>query len=84
MAEDPETERAIAALVYRMKTRGDADIEPVAREFMAELRARGWRPTEARVLPNWRPVGMRAEPPAEWYEARAALEEKLSHPEDAV
>ncbi len=81
MTEDQETERAIAALTYRLQTRGEADVEPVAREFMLELRSRGWRPTEARVIPGWqRPAARSTEPPPEWREARAALEEKLNHP----
>ena len=49
MVEDQETERAIAALVYRLRDRGEADVEVVARTFMAELRGHGWRPTEART-----------------------------------
>ena len=82
MTEDQETERAIQALTYRLQTRGDADVEPVAREFMIELRAHGWRVTEARVVPGWRhPPARSAEPPPEWRRARAALEEKLHRPE---
>jgi hypothetical protein len=54
MTEDLDTERAIQALVYRLRDRGDADIEVVAREFMLELRAHGWRLTEARAPLDFR------------------------------
>jgi hypothetical protein len=87
VTEDTDTERAIDALAYRLRNRGDADIEVVAREFMVELRARGWRPTEARVLPEWRhPAGSGTEPNEDWQRARAELEEKLSNrpPQDAA
>ena len=81
MTEDQETERAIQALTYRLQTRGEADIEPVAREFMIELRARGWRLTEARVIPGWQSPSARSDgPPPEWRQARAALEQKLNRP----
>ncbi len=81
MTEDQETERAIQALTYRLQTRGDADIEVAAREFMLELRSRGWRLTEARVIPGWQsPAARSTEPPPEWREARAALEQKLNRP----
>ena len=55
---DRETQAAIEALVYRLKTRTDEDDEPFAQEYVTALRARGWRPTEARspwdyrVLPH--------------------------------
>jgi hypothetical protein len=51
---DGETEQAIRALVYRLNDRGDADVEVIARSFMTELRARGWRPTEARTPWDYR------------------------------
>ena len=78
---DRETQAAIEALVYRLKTRTDEDDEPFAQEYVMAMRARGWRPTEARVVPNWRhPAGRRAEPTEEWKRARAELEQKLHHP----
>ena len=45
---DRETQAAIEALVYRLKNRADEDDEPFAQEYVTALRARGWRPTEAR------------------------------------
>ena len=78
---DRETQAAIEALVYRLKNRTDEDDEPFAQEYVMAMRARGWRPTEARVVPNWRhPAGRRAEPTEEWKRARAELEQKLHHP----
>lgn len=41
---DTETRAAIDALVFRLRNRGDADDEPFAQEFIAALKARGWRP----------------------------------------
>jgi hypothetical protein len=81
VSDDQDTERAIDALAYRLRRRGDADIEVVAREFMVELRARGWRPTEARPLPEWRrPAGSGAEPNEDWQRARAELDARLVEP----
>ena len=45
---DRETQAAIEALVYRLKNRTDEDDEPFAQEYVMAMRARGWRPTEAR------------------------------------
>ena len=50
---ESETRAAIDALVHRLKNRGDADDEPFAAEFIAALKGRGWRPTNARPLPDW-------------------------------
>jgi hypothetical protein len=50
----PDTDRAIDELVYKIRDRGDADLEVVVREFMLRLRALGWRPTEAKPAPPWR------------------------------
>jgi hypothetical protein len=50
---DKETRAAIDALVWRLNNRGDADAEPFAAEFIAALKARGWRPTLARPAPDW-------------------------------
>jgi hypothetical protein len=44
---DNETRAAIDALVYRLRNRGDADDEPFAQEYLAALKARGWRPVLA-------------------------------------
>lgn len=51
---DPDTDRAIDDLVYKIRDRGDADVEVVAREFMLRLRALGWRPTAAKPPPPWK------------------------------
>lgn len=54
---DRETRLAVEALVYRLRNRGDADDEPFAAEFIAALKARGWRPTAAVPSPHWRVQG---------------------------
>jgi hypothetical protein len=52
---DAETRAAVDALVYRLRNRGDADDEPFAQEFIAALKARGWRPVLAvPVDADWR------------------------------
>jgi len=51
---DRETQAAIEALVYRLKNRTDEDDEPFAQEYVTALRARGWRPTEARMPWDYR------------------------------
>lgn len=62
---DAETRAAVDALVHRLRNRGDADDEPFAAEFIAALKGRGWRPTNARPAPDWhqRPAGHRGTPP---------------------
>ncbi len=44
---DTETRAAVDALAYRLRNRGDADPERFAAEFIAALRAHGWRHGEA-------------------------------------
>jgi hypothetical protein len=79
---DHETQAAIEALVYRLRNRTDEDDEPFAQEYVLAMRLRGWRPTEARVVPGWRhPAAPRTEPTEEWRQARAELEQKLHRPE---
>lgn len=52
---DRESRSAVDALVYRLKTREPGtDDEPFAQEFITALRARGWRPTEARAPWDYR------------------------------
>jgi hypothetical protein len=57
---DNETRAAISALVHRLRNPGDADplgadAEPFAAEFIAALKARGWRPVLAvPVDADWR------------------------------
>lgn len=85
---DRETSAAVDALANRLRNRDpEVDAEVFAREFMTALRGRGWRPTEARVAPNWqRPAPHASEPPTEWREAREALAAQLAErkPEDAT
>lgn len=56
---DQETRDAIAALAHRIHARDQApederaDPEPFAADFILKLRLRGWRVTEARVMPVW-------------------------------
>ena len=52
---DPDTAAAIEALAYRLRNNQDEDPDLFALEFMTALRGRGWRPTEAKVLPAWKP-----------------------------
>lgn len=58
---DHATSDAVEALVYRLRNRGDdegqyaTDPEVFAREFMAAMRGRGWRPVEA--LAPWESRG---------------------------
>lgn len=53
---DRETNAAVEALTHRLRNRDpETDDEVFAREYLTALRGRGWRPTEARVLPSWRP-----------------------------
>jgi hypothetical protein len=56
---DADTAQAIEALAHRIRQRDispdRADAEVFALEFMTALRARGWRATEARAIPAWKP-----------------------------
>lgn len=78
-AEDREKRAAVDALVHRLRNRGDADDEPFAAEFIAALWGRGWRPVEAlRPAADWRMKPQRTEPPPEYLEARAKVDEKAA------
>ena len=75
------TDRAIEELVYKIRDRGDADLEVVVREFLLRLRAVGWRPTAAAAAPPWRiPPGDSPQPDpdgpggAEYIAAREQIE----------
>jgi hypothetical protein len=52
---DKDTADAIAALVHRLKNRGDSegqyatDDDLFALEYLTAMRGRGWRPTEVRA-----------------------------------
>jgi hypothetical protein len=74
---DHETRAAIQALAGRLRNRDpDVDDELFAAEFITALRGRGWRPTEARVMPSWKPAGTRGDHPAtgEFRQIRAEWE----------
>jgi hypothetical protein len=72
---DTDTAAAVRSLTHRISERDEAmrngadyaDAEPFAAEFMAALHGRGWRPTEARLIPIGHPgrPGSGAEPPHE-------------------
>jgi hypothetical protein len=80
---DHETAAAIDALTHRLRNRDpDTDDEVFALEFITALRARGWRPTEARVRPAWKlPAGHGVDPTEGYRAARQALDERLSRRE---
>ena len=63
---DRETRSAVDALAHRLRNRDPGtDDEVFALEFITALRARGWRPTEARAMPAWKhPAGRGSDPPA--------------------
>ena len=72
---DHESASAVDALVYRLRNREPGtDDEPFALEFITAMRARGWRPTEARSPWDYRnlPAG-EGTPTSE--ETRRAVEE---------
>jgi hypothetical protein len=78
---DRESRAAVEALVRRLRDRDPGtDDEVFAREFVTALRGRGWRPTEARVLPAWKPpAGSGAMPPADLLDGlRADLDAKAA------
>jgi hypothetical protein len=77
---DRETAAAVGALTRRLAARAPGtDDEVFALEFITALRARGWRPTEARALPAWRrPAGHGVEPTGDYLAARQALDARLS------
>jgi hypothetical protein len=80
---DHETASAVDALTRRLRNREPGtDDEVFALEFITALRARGWRPTEARVRPAWKlPAGHGVDPTADYRAARQALDERLSRRE---
>jgi hypothetical protein len=77
---DRETTAAIDALTRRLRNRDPGtDDEVFALEFITALRARGWRPTEAKVMPAWhRPAGHGTEPTGDYLAARQALDARLA------
>ena len=83
---DSETTTAVEFITRNLRglnLRG-ADPEVVALELITGLRARGWRPTEARPIPAWqRPTGSGRPPTDGYLAARAELDERLGHHEEA-
>jgi len=77
---DHETRSAVEALTHRLRNRDPGtDDEVFALEFITALRARGWRPTEARAMPAWqRPRGSGTEPTNDYLAARQALDARLA------
>ncbi len=80
---DHETRSAVDALAQRLRNRDHADDQDdphvFALEFITALRARGWRPTEARMMPAWhRPAGHGTEPTGDYLAARQALDARLA------
>ena len=77
---DPDTRAAIEALTHRLRNREPGtDDEVFALEFITALRARGWRPTEARAMPAWKlPAGHGVDPTADYLAARRALDARLN------
>lgn len=77
---DPETRAAVDALTRRLANREPGTDDAVfALEFITALRARGWRPTEARLMPAWKhPAGHGTDPTADYLAARHALDERLA------
>jgi hypothetical protein len=77
---DHETRSAVDALTRRLRNRDPGtDNEVFALEFITALRARGWRPTEARMMPAWhRPAGHGTEPTGDYLAARQELDARLA------
>lgn len=90
---DNETRAAVAALVHRLRNPGDtdplgADAEPFAEEYVAAMKARGWRPVLA-VPPeaDWRRASGGSRVPhadrpggAEYLAAKAAIAARVTGP----
>lgn len=86
-APDSATRDAVAALVHRLKNRGEGenqyatDPDVFAAEYIASLRGRGWRPVLALVpVPDWRKASGDAPVPdaekpgsADYLAAKAAI-----------
>lgn len=77
-----DTQRAVDALVHRLRAWGVVDPEPKALEFITALRGQGWRPTLARAAEPWRPA-QRAGTPAneEWKRVRDAVVARCRGPQ---
>lgn len=88
---DKETADAIEALTHRLRIRDRAirdgedypDAELFAGEYLTALRGHGWRPTEAKVYPAWRPASVPAADPRS-EDTRALLRQALEAAEAAT
>ena len=83
---DEESRAAIDALVYRLRNRDDeTDDEVFAAEFIAALRGRGWRPTEAKPVPTWQEqAGNRDQgdaPSSEYMDIKRRMAARQAHKE---
>lgn len=97
-APDPETRAAEAALVHRLRNRGDedgqyaTDPEVFAQEFIASMRGVGWRPVLALApVPDWRKASGDAPVPdvekpgsADYLAAKAAITARATGPLQAL
>lgn len=81
-AEDRQRQRAVDALVRRLRDRRAAvaagaddvpDDEPFAVEYITALWGWGWRPTEAKPSPHWSSYGNGSAPTETFKEALKAL-----------
>lgn len=87
---DAETRAAVAALVFRLRNHGDtdplgADAEPFAEEFLAALKARGWRPVLAVPADaDWRRASGRPPPGSLDPDVKAALFARMAEASQAV
>ena len=87
---DAETRAAVAALVFRLRSHGDADplgadAEPFAEEYLAALKARGWRPVLAvPASADWRRASGRPPVGSLDPDVKAALVARMAEASQAV
>lgn len=87
---EAETRAAVAALVHRLRNPGDAnplgaDAEPFAAEFIAALKARGWRPVLAvPAEADWRRASERVPRGSLDPDVKAALVTKMAEASQAI
>lgn len=90
MSDDAETRAAVSALVFRLRNPGDADplgadAEPFAEEFLAALKARGWRPVLAvPAEADWRRASGRVPRGSLDPDVKAALVTKMAEAHQAI
>jgi hypothetical protein len=82
---DDETRAAVAALVFRLRNKGDADDEVFAAEFIAALKARGWRPVLAvSADADWRRASGRQQAGSLDPDVKAALFAQMAEASQAI